>query len=85
MATLELSSPLLSYAKALHAQTQPTTISFDEYLRQLTSPDNDALKPLVLDATHPISNYYISSSHNTYLSGNQLYGRASTAPYQHVL
>jgi hypothetical protein len=54
-------------------------------LRYLGSDEANAMAPVVLDATHPISDYFISSSHNTYLWGNQLYGKASTKAYQKVL
>ena len=37
-----------------------------------------------LDHSHPLSWYYISSSHNTYLSGNQLYGDANAEAYYNV-
>lgn len=46
----------------------------------------DAEAPLsdnALDA--PLASYFISTSHNTYLTGNQLYGTASTEAYRGVL
>ncbi|KAI1076992.1 PLC-like phosphodiesterase [Whalleya microplaca] len=37
------------------------------------------------DLSKPLSNYFISSSHNTYLSGNQLSGRSTADAYRRVL
>ncbi|KAE8232799.1 hypothetical protein CF326_g2170 [Tilletia indica] len=39
----------------------------------------------VNDRSHPVSEYFISTSHNTYLSGRQLVGKSTTMTYTHTL
>lgn len=39
----------------------------------------------VTDRSHPLSEYFISSSHNTYLMAHQLYGASSAAAYETTL
>lgn len=61
------------------------TQDFDAYLRRLDKPESSAALPIKVDTSHPLSHYFISSSHNTYLSGNQLWSKSSTDSYKDVL
>lgn len=59
--------------------------AFNDFLGYVTSPAFDALgPPRELDASYPLSHYFISSSHNTYLMGHQLYGQCSVDGYTNV-
>ncbi|KLO12109.1 PLC-like phosphodiesterase [Schizopora paradoxa] len=41
--------------------------------------------PPVFDDSLPLTDYFVSTSHNTYLLGNQLWGKASPSSYSHVI
>ncbi|KAK9238017.1 PLC-like phosphodiesterase [Lipomyces kononenkoae] len=59
-----------------------TADSFSDYL---LSSYNPVLKDIDEDMTRPLNEYYISSSHNTYLLGRQLAGESSVEAYIRVL
>ncbi|XP_064077346.1 1-phosphatidylinositol 4,5-bisphosphate phosphodiesterase epsilon-1-like isoform X2 [Macrobrachium nipponense] len=65
-------------------------MSFEGFARFMMDEDNYAflderLTPDDDDMTMPLSNYYIASSHNTYLTGHQLKGESSVELYSQVL
>lgn len=41
--------------------------------------------PSVVDRSHPLPDYFVSSSHNTYLEAHQLYGSSSAEAYRTAL
>lgn len=60
-------------------------LSLDGFLGYLCSKDGDIFNPtchsLYQDMTQPLNHYYINSSHNTYLVGDQLCGQSSVEGY----
>ncbi|KAI1499948.1 PLC-like phosphodiesterase [Biscogniauxia marginata] len=61
-------------------------LDFKGFLDYMTSSAANAMEPtLESDLTWPLSSYYISSSHNTYLTGNQLNSDSDADAYRNVL
>ncbi|OQS02909.1 phospholipase C-eta2 [Thraustotheca clavata] len=69
--------------------TNGATDSYLDLCRYLTSPENAWFElekiPLYQDMNLPLSNYFISTSHNTYLEGDQLQSNSSVHRYISVL
>lgn len=65
------------------------TMSLDAFTAFLLSPDNSAFAgqngKVYQPMTHPLSDYFISSSHNTYLVGHQLVGYSTIEGYIRAL
>jgi Phosphatidylinositol-specific phospholipase C, X domain len=58
---------------------------FSAFLKYMSNTGGDAmLSPPEQNLDLPLSSYFISSSHNTYLTGNQLYGSANVEGYKNV-
>lgn len=56
-----------------------------EPLRQLLGKAHFNVPPALLDRSRPLPEYYVSSSHNTYLMAGQLYGSSSAVAYEIAL
>lgn len=54
-------------------------------LRELLDKSHIKVPPEVIDRNHPLPEYFISSSHNTYLMTHQLYGSSNASAYEIAL
>lgn len=64
-------------------------LSFEGFARYMMDKDNYAFPneyatPSETEMQQPLSQYYIASSHNTYLTGHQLKGESSVQLYSQV-
>ena len=64
-------------------------LSFEGFARYMMDKDNYAFPneyatPFETEMQQPLSQYYIASSHNTYLTGHQLKGESSVQLYSQV-
>ena len=56
-----------------------------EGLKSLLARPHISVPASVLDRSHPLPEYFVSSSHNTYLMAHQLYGNTSAEAYEIAL
>jgi hypothetical protein len=72
------------------APDEPRGLTLSDFRQLLqdasnSAVDSQAVAPQPGDFSHPLSHYWISCSHNTYLIGDQLTSRASVHMYRRVL
>ncbi|KAI1614039.1 phosphoinositide-specific phospholipase C [Exophiala viscosa] len=83
------SKPVLSRlieAYSLSSEERHRFRDQSSFLTYMASDESAAMTgPSNNDLNYTLSSYFISSSHNTYLSGHQLYGDASGESYKNVL
>ncbi|XP_020627928.1 1-phosphatidylinositol 4,5-bisphosphate phosphodiesterase zeta-1-like [Orbicella faveolata] len=64
-------------------------LSYNGFLSYLRSKDNSPVNPehstVYQEMDHPLTDYFINSSHNTYLTGRQLKGKSSLEAYVRAL
>ncbi|KAF7309600.1 Phosphoinositide phospholipase C [Mycena indigotica] len=65
--------------------TTAKAMSVEDLTSFLMSEDCSAIKPASNDMNFPLSDYWISTSHNTYLVGNQLIGTSTVEGYIRAL
>ncbi|KAJ1334083.1 phosphatidylinositol phospholipase C delta [Microdochium nivale] len=86
---LRVSSALRSYLVKQNVlaleDARPGETQITPALQALLDKEHAIVPPELTDRSHPLPEYFISSSHNTYLMGHQLHGKSSAAAYETAL
>ncbi|XP_025717617.2 1-phosphatidylinositol 4,5-bisphosphate phosphodiesterase delta-3 isoform X1 [Callorhinus ursinus] len=84
-ATLARAQKLIHTYELNETAKQHELMTLDGFMMYLLSPEGAALDPahtcVFQDMDQPLSHYFISSSHNTYLTDSQIGGLSSTEAY----
>ncbi|KAI6567309.1 hypothetical protein MCOR04_008633 [Pyricularia oryzae] len=73
-------------AEPQSALLKQSDLDLEGFVSYMLSPESSIIGPAKdQDLSWPLASYFISSSHNTYLTGNQLYSLSSTEAYTNVL
>lgn len=84
-ATLAHAQQLIQTYELNETAKQHELMTLDGFMMYLLSPEGDALNPahtcMFQDMDQPLAHYFISSSHNTYLTDSQIGGLSSTEAY----
>ncbi|KAK7056256.1 hypothetical protein VNI00_002808 [Paramarasmius palmivorus] len=85
----EIKAMFVKYTQSQNTPETEVEMSLDNFSAFLRSEDNcvfpELYQPINNDMTRPISEYYVSSSHNTYLIGHQLVGVSTIEGYIRAL
>ncbi|KAL0968709.1 hypothetical protein UPYG_G00270570 [Umbra pygmaea] len=88
-ANLETAEGLIDRYEVDETARANRTMTFNGFYRYMESKDchvfDQTCTSVYQDMDQPLSQYFISSSHNTYLSGNQLVGRSTGDTYASAL
>ncbi|EOA87254.1 hypothetical protein ACJQWK_10227 [Exserohilum turcicum] len=85
---LRISPALQHYISENGVLLRPESGSESEWnsaLRELLSKNHVNIPRELIDRNHPLPEYFISSSHNTYLMAHQLYGESHAEAYEIAL
>ncbi|OAX38558.1 PLC-like phosphodiesterase [Rhizopogon vinicolor AM-OR11-026] len=87
--TINISGTYITQPLPVSSQSTELIMSLDGFSSFLLSSDNSAFIEqqgrIWHDMTRPLSDYFISSSHNTYLTGHQLVGSSTIEGYIRAL
>lgn len=84
-----VTSFIREFVQDTQREVQEPYLTISEFVDYLFSKQNElwngACDKVYQDMTRPLSNYWISSSHNTYLTGDQFSSESSTEAYARAL